>query len=302
MKTKRKKNLRIIAACSVAIFSLMAVCGGVYSWFTLELSQKTDSGSFAVVNLGTCDLYSIDLYKFNYYVHTYGTSEVIDYFNPEAGNVGKYGFDKTRQQFGYLDDQSEWHQVAMMNTYDPVDLMIFGGTVKDLNCNSVYKFVISTENLTNVKLKSTVNKIIDRLKEDDEIFLTSCTDFDLFFESDLADSNPLLANKVYYPSYIDTSETLTAEEEIYYRTSYLASLKEEHAHLYGSSDLETDLAHDTNVTFDYGTGDIGYLTLYVNVNYAPSELEDTMHLIYERHITAICDFGFKFYFFMEDGE
>ena len=46
----------------------------------------------------------------------------------------------------------------------------------------------------------------------------------------------------------------------------------------------------------------GFLTVYVNVNYAPGQLEDTMYRIYQENIRAVCDFNFQFYFAMEDEE
>lgn len=302
MKTNRKNNLKIIAACSVAIFSLLAVIGGAYSWFTLELQRALEPTSFAVVNLGTCELYSIDMYKFNYYSHQYGSSTVIDYFNPELGNVGKYQYDKDLGQFGYNDP--DWHQVSMMNTYDPVDLALFGGGVESLNCNSIYKFVIASYNLTSVSFDSTVERIVETIKQDEEIYLSSCADFDIFYEADLLDSNPAYTqgddHKMYYPDYIDKSETLTEEEELYYKLSYLASLKDSHANLYSGSGHNA-LASEVPVTFVYDSAlDLSFFTVYVNVNYAPSQLEDTMYRIYQQDIKAICDFGFKFYFFPGD--
>ena len=140
MKTIGKKNKKIIAACSVAIFSLLAVCGGVYSWFTLELNQALDSTPFVVVNTGSCNLYSMELYKFNYSVHQYGSQYIIDYSSPETGEVAKYGYSETHQAFGY--DDGEWHAVSMMNIYDPVSLQLSGGSLASLNCNSIYKFTI----------------------------------------------------------------------------------------------------------------------------------------------------------------
>ena len=300
MKTVGKKNLKIIAACSVAIFSLLAVCGGVYSWFTIQLQQALDPTNFAVINLGTCDLYSIELYKFNYYVHHYGTSEVVDYFNPETGEVAKYGYDKTRCQFGYMESEI-WHPVSMMNVYDPVELQLFNYTVKDLNCNAVYKFTISTINMNKVTMDSTVSKILDKVKEDNELYLSNCTDFDLFMESDLE----ALTDKSYYPDYIDQSETLTEEETIYYKISYLSSLidEDEHANLYSPAATTSSLTNTISTEFIYEPGeDTGFLTVYVNVNYAPGQLEDTMYRIYQENIRAVCDFNFQFYFAMEDEE
>lgn len=303
MKTTGKKNFRIIAACSVAIFSLLAVCGGVYSWFALTMKTSVNESSYQVVNVGTCGLYSIDLYKFNYMVHQYGGSEVVDYFNPESGSVGKYSYNKTLNQFGYY-DSTTWHQVALMNTFDPVDLQLFGDDLEDLNCNSIYKFVVSSDDLTNVRLDGLVSKILDRTKQDDEIFLSSCTDFDIYFENDLLDSNPSFTDgddhKMYYPSYIEKTETLTADEEVYYKISYLTSLKATHVNLYNPVVENATLVSNLAKTFEGNPGEARYLTIYVNVNYAPSELEGFMYQIYQRDINAVCDFGFKFFFAREN--
>lgn len=304
MKTIGKKNIKIIAACSVAIFSLLAVCGGVFSWFSLKMNSSLDPSTFAVVNLGTCDLYSIELYKFNYYVHHYGTSEVVDYFNPESGNVVKYNYDKVKKQFGYT-EEGIWHQVSMMNTYDPVELQLFGYGVKDLNCNAIYKFTISTINLTDVKMDAAVSKILDKVKADNELFLSSCTDFDLYMENDLLDSNPAFTDgddhKMYYPDFIDKSETMSEDEKVYFKISYLSSLESSHANLYEDDESSVSLHNTITTSFDYEPGsETGFLSVYVNVNYAPSELEDTMYRIYQENITAVCDFNFQFYFEMED--
>ena len=306
MKTKGKLNMKLVAACSVTIFSLMAVFSGAYSWFQVIMKRQASTNSFAVVNIGSCDLYSMDLYKFNYAVHQYGNSTVVDYFTPASGSVNKYTFDKERNQFGYTEG-GHWHHVSMMNTYDPVDLAMLGADLKDLNCNSIYKFVITSSDLEDVTFDGAVAKILDRVKQDDELFLSSCTDFDLFYESDLSDSNPLFTenddHKLYYPDYISKSETLTAEEDVYYKISYLASLKNTHTHFYGESGTDASLASGDSITFTYNsTLDTNSITLYVNVNYAPSQLMDTMYRIYQSNIRCVCDFGFRFFFTPEEDD
>ena len=299
MKRTGNKNLKIIAACSVAIFSLLVLIGGVYSWFTIVMQKSLTGTDFVVVNVGTCDLYAIDLYKFDYPTYTYGSGEgastVIDYSTPEAGKVSCYGYDKTRNQFGY-EDETGWHQVPMMNVYDPVELEIHQSTVRDLNCDTIYKFTISTTTFTDADVTASVSKILETIKGEDDLFLSSCVNFDIYLDYDLSNDNPLLANKVYYPYYIETSETLTPQEDIYYKLSYLTSIKTEHPHFYGGSDDEIQIGYKP-VTFTYdSTLDVNLLDIYVNVNYAPSELEDTITHIYVGSIDAICDFGFKFFF------
>lgn len=317
MKTSGNKNLKIVALCSVAIFSLMALIGGAYAWFTVIMTRSLETTSFAVVNIGTCDLYSVELYKFDYSTHIYGTGEgasvVVDYSAPESGSVNKYIYNKELGQFGYYESET-WHQVSVMNTFDPVDLEIHGSSLRDLHCDSIYKFTITTEDLTEATLSATVVRILDAVKQDNELFLTSCADFDLYISADLSDSNPLFSTeddpatpedesseKNYYPSYIDKSVSLNEKQDVFYKLSYLSSLKNTHSHLYDSSLDEASLGAGRDVEFVYNTLlDARALEIYVNVNYAPEELESTVSLIYQRSINVICDFGFKFYFLTED--
>ena len=315
MRATGKSNLKIIAACSVAVFTLLTVLGGVYSWFTLTMTQQVDSTQFAVVNLGSCDLYSIDLFKFEYSTITHGTGPgaftVTDYLTPELGKVNKYSYNKELRQFGY--DDGSWHQVSMMTIYDPVDHLVLGDKLKDMNCNCIYKFVISSDDLTDVYFDATVNKLVDMVIPDDKLALSSCADFDLYYEEDLLDSNPLYTvgddEHAYYPYYIEydpdpEAENLDENEEIYYKISYLSSLKSSYPHFYGSADTEVVLSEPNKqrtFTLDPVSGK-NVITVYVNVNYAPSELEDTMTRVYLDDITAICDFYFKFYFTEREDE
>ena len=289
MRKLGNKNLKIVAACSVAIFSLLAGIGGVFAWFVVSMKQTAQDMDFAVINVGSCDLYSIDLIKFDYRVVTQGEGEsaytYIDYLNPETGTVNDYEYSKVHESFGY-EEEGTWHSVEMMNTYDPVSLLLYGGEVKDLNCNSIYKFVVSSTDLNKVKFDAFVAKLAEREKEEDELFLTTCVDFDIYFEEDLLDTNPLFIDgddtKLYYPSYIDKSETLSEQEETYYKISYLSYLESSHEHFYDGSSDEIALSDELSKQFvhDSETG-LNFFTFYVNVNYAPSELEDTMTLIYQ---------------------
>ena len=310
MRKNRKNQFKIIAACSVAIFSLASMIGGAYSWFTLMLKQTAETEMFQVVNLGFCDLYSVELIKFNYPSTVIsGTGDdfvVVDYFAPQNGSVDTYGYDMDLKQFGYEDAQHNWQPVETMNTYDPVDLKIFGGSLRDLHCNAIYKFTISSSQYTEMNLNATAAKIIEKTKEENELFLTTCIDYDLFIVDDLADSNPLFddgeTDRAYYPDYIDKSLSMTDLQETYYKISYLSSIKSSHPNFYESSETEIPISESTPVEFVYdSTADINLLTFYVNVNYSPDQLEDQMTKIYQGDIRAVYDFGFKFFFF-EEGE
>ena len=310
MKANRKKTLTLVAASTVAIFSLAAVCGGAYAWFALTMQTTVTASQFAVVNNGVCDLAKIELYKFNYHEETYGTGEnefiAIDYLNPETGAVGHYNYNEEEGSFGY-EESSNWVEVGAMNTYDPVELKLFASHLIDLHCNAVYKFTLSSPDLTNVSFSATVNKLTDKIKQADEIFLTSCVNFDIFYEADLLDTNPSFVGtddpstpedesvKPYYPSYIDKSTPLSADEDVYYKLSYLASLKSTHEHFYGGSSTELSLDSEKALSLTYdSTTHKNYLTVYVNVDYAPSQLEYAQDLIYLGDIKAVYDFMFYF--------
>ena len=186
-----------------------------------------------------------------------------------------------------------------MNTYDPVELKLFASHLTDLHCNAIYKFVLSSPDLTDVSFSATVNKLTEKIKEEDELFLTSCVDFDIYYDVDLADSNPKFIDgsdtKKYYPSYIDKSETLSAEQEVYYKISYLSSLELSHQHFYGGSSTELSLDTEKPLSFTYdSTAQKYFLSVYVNVNYSPDQLEYAQNLIYLGDIKAIYDFMFYF--------
>ena len=303
MKLNRKKQIQIVAACSVAIFSLAALIGGSYAWFMFSVESSITAGQFAVVNSGSCTLEGVNLIKFDYQTETYGSGEyeftATDYLNPENGSVNKYAQNVTENSFGYLDNQN-WIDVESMNTYDPYDAVIFGSSLKDLNCNAVYEFTVSSNDIDLAYLTSTIIKLT-KTKQENDLFLTTCVNFDIFTADDLLDTNPAFTDgedtKLYYPSYIDKSQTLSANEDKYYKIAYLASLRQTHPHFYGSNDTSINLSTNTEVEFVYdSTADTKLLTFYVNVDYAPSELDFVSNLIYAGNIRAVYDFSFKFDF------
>ncbi len=306
MRTNGKSRLKIIAACSVAIFSLLAVCGGVFAWFTTALSQSATVDEFAVINMGNCDLYSCELIKFDFKTTVYPSGDdefvVIDYLTPETGKVNKYDYDSTRHQFGKMDG-STWVPVSAMNTYDPVDLLIFNRDLKDLNCNAIYKFTVSSPDLINVDFDAMIKKATGIIPGNHELLLSDCCDFDIYWDADLADDNPAFTpatpgEKPYCPSYIDEPEDISELEEIYYKISYLSSLESSHTNFYSGSDDEIALASGLRRTFTYdSTLDEKVVSFYVNVNYSVSQLDEYKTKIYSNNIRLIYDFGFRFYFF-----
>ena len=93
------------------------------------------------------------------------------------------------------------------------------------------------------------------------------------------------------------TQTLTPEEEanekLYYQASYLSSLRNSHPHFYGGQSIpdSINLVSGDNVTFFNGQ-----LTVYVNVNFAPSQLTRFQNNVYGGDINAICDYALLFVF------
>ena len=216
----RKKTIRLITLnVMFVIFSLASAFTGTYAWFNAMRSFDTSVGQFSVATTGDAKFRSAQLIKFNYLSRTFGTGEsamtIIDYLNPGLGSVASYPYNNEKNQF---EDESH-NKIDVMNTYDPVDYLINGGDLASMNCNAIYRFEMESSSFLDCFLNSSLVKIdgVD-FDEENEILLSTCLDFDLFFEEDLNDDNPLFVvqdnpktastneydEKGYYPSYKTT--------------------------------------------------------------------------------------------------
>lgn len=290
MKKIGSNMKRIVVATTVSIFSLATAVMGTYAWFMKDNSVSTSASKFAVTSLDA-SIASVTLYKFNYASDGYGGYE---YLFPELGWVGAYEYDDSvgRKCFGEVVN-GVWTPVTTMNLYDPLNGTITGRGLLGMNCNAIFKITLSSTGIYNSTSTLTAKASSiqsERSKESDDIWLSSCVDFDLFLPSALSD--PRLVTDGYKNYLPDESDDYLPQnyvfsnqyEEDYYKISYLASLKDSHAHLYGSSDPVVDIGSDT-VTFVNGL-----TTVYINVNYAPDQLtrfestvtpDDTVKAIYD---------------------
>lgn len=293
MKRLDAKTKKIIAATSVTIFSLLALTLGTFAWFASSLVAQTTNDEFQVVTVGGCKIDSVNLYKF-----IYPDSTVIqgyDYLKPENGRVDKYAFNEEEGYFGYYDDDV-WVSVEEMNLYDPIEMLISRNmSLRDMNSNAIYEVNLSYTANTEVDLDLDVLLDTSKTKTDDQIYLSDCVDFDVFYPNDLRDNNPLFYDETtgqynkYYPSY---KKTLTTDnEKDYHKISYLSSLEAGHTHFYGKTPKDESLDLDSRkITFD----DEGKAKLYINANYAPNQLSQYSKDIYLTNIYAVYDFGFLF--------
>ena len=297
MNIKAKGVKTIVVGTIITMFSLASAFVGTYAWFSTNTSVSASGAMFSVKTLDA-EIESVTLYKFNYSEDGNGG---YDYLFPELGSVGAYEYDASvgRQRFGELvhndeTGEDEWHPVTMMNLYDPLNDTNTGRGLLGLNSNAIFKIVLSSSSIIDSSITISVKAFSiqsEKDKQADEIWLSSCADFDLFLPSDLSDSRLITDGyKNYLPSESDLylpQDTVFENqfEEDYYKISYLASLKDTHSHFYGSDDLSINIARESVTFVD------GHATIYVNMNYAPTELkkyENTVSL--DETVKAVYDF------------
>ena len=128
-----------------------------------------------------------------------------------------------------------------------------------------------------------------------EMLFSDCVDFDVYFDSDLSDTNPLFYDETsgqydkYYPTYKDT---LSALEKDYHKISYLSSLVAQNAHknFYSTNPKSSSIQlKQSEIAMDSS----GNFKIYINANYAPKQLESLSRDLYLNNIQAIYDFGFE---------
>ena len=301
----------------VTFFCLCANVLATVAWFTSIRQVNEENSYFGVEEQDDAKIDSVNLYKFNYPVNVYGDEdeqvEIVDYLTPQDGEVKKYAFNYTHNQFGEtVNDVFE--PVTIMNVYDPLERVIKQNSFNllDLNCNAIYEIIFSSASLTNCTLNITASWLSSKIKLPDEIWLTDCVDFDVYFANDLANNNPnfskqdeedpsITIDKLYYPSYIPKSTNLTAEEDVYYKISYLASLEgQPHYHFYGNQTKPNSISLVNSTPVSISFDNTGKFKVYVNVNYAPNELDKYQKDIYDHNKKAIYDFSFNFQFEKEE--
>ena len=295
MKRFPKLNLKLVSATAVTIFSLFVLTLGAYAWFSAQLGTTIPADDFQVTMLGDCTLGSVEMYKFDYYKTIDGSGrETVDYLYPENGTVNKYDYSDTHGHFGYIED-GDWHNVSAMNIYDPVELMInSNSSLLDMNCNVIYKITFSSSLTTcTMELEAAIREGITAGRN--QILLSDCVDFDIYFDSDLADDNQAFYNSTsgqydaYDPGYKASYNDI---EKTYYKISYLSSLVDEgdHKNFYSTNPQASRISlKNTNISMN----NQGEFTVYINANYAPSELNKYSKKIYENNITARYNFGFE---------
>ena len=296
MKKKKSNIKKIVLATSIAIFSLANCFVGVFAWFVTYLGSSTSVDQFVVSNKDA-RIDSVELIKFDYDYDMIGGQRYYKYLNPESGNVNVYQYDADNEYFYYVDELGVTQQTDVMEKYDPVDNIIHGLSFKEMNCNAIYKITFASGSLTNCYLQLFA-ELFAKTPGLNQILLSDCLNFDVYYESDLADDNPAFYNSetgnydAYYPSYVFDSDS---EELMYYKIQYLSFQDGVvHKNFYEELEKPSSINLARNVSTDFSNDQT--LTVYINVNYEPSKLDKYYQQIYINNIIAIYDFYFRFVF------
>ena len=325
LTSKTKTRIKIVAATFTAIFTLASVFTGTYAWFALYNSVSVTGMQITINNHTGAKIDKVRLIKFDYADDGMGG---YDYLNPYTGAVHAYDFNNQEGTFGYFEEtigtgnysyadgvytkenaytyNYSWHVINSMNVYDPVEKVIRGNSfdLRTLNCNVIYEITFSSSAAGDFYVQSTSFRDVNKSKRASEIYLTSCIDFDAFYDHDITASIGSENGKpLYYPSYLSYDPenpylggAQGSIDEIYYRLSYWASTKNSHANYYNTNPMPTSISIDTNEPMSFTADPNDTYTLYINANYAPDKLTDFVKKIYSGNITAVYDFNFSFDF------
>lgn len=211
----KKPSVRIAAATMVAIFSLAAAISGSLAWYAANSGMAVTGMAVSVKVSGSCGLAEMNLYKFEYGSTFYGDFETIDYLTPETGTVNLYDYNDEDNYFGVKSGDTWIKRVDAMNIYDPTDTVIRRISLKDVNCNAIYKITFEATGIESAHLVVSGSVLDDVTPLAGQILLSDCIDIDVFFPEDLLDSNASYIieddnatldvneynDKAYYPSY-----------------------------------------------------------------------------------------------------
>ena len=201
IKNTTRTRMKIAGATVTAIFSLASVFTGTYAWFALNNNLTATGMTVKVRITGSADMNNLNLIKFDYSAETIGSMTVYDYLNPASGTVNEYYYDSHYNggagAFGH-DVNDEFVPVdTTMNIYDPVDRIIRGGDLIGLNCNAIYEATF-TSNMENSYLNLFADRLTDKVPGENQILLSDCVDFDVYYEEDLEFSEDLYSESKTY--------------------------------------------------------------------------------------------------------
>lgn len=278
---KRVFKKRLIFLYGYAVFSFAVFATGTVAWFA---ANQTVNATDMEVKVGTsgCELNDLHLYKFNYASTPIGDDEIFfDYLRPEDGEVDRYIYNREMNSFGYYENE-DFFTVDEMNLYDPLESLITGSDLIDLNTNVIYEIELKFAVQGQYQISVLANKLSISKDNETDILCSSCVDFDVYTQANIND--PSLTIDKYLPNYL--TRELTEEEELFYKISYLSSEEENHSNFYSNEPIDRVNIYNSTIETD----EDGYAIIYLNINYSPETLTSFEDIAGLQIVNAICDY------------
>lgn len=212
--------------------------------------------------------------------------------NPSLGNAGDYYVDTTNDDL-YIKAPTSWgNPVAVIRgSGEPEEAAEDGAYYIEATEHTLYQYSETNEEWTAIEIPlSGRGSPADNAGNPGDFYIDTANN-DLYIKAPTSWGNPVTVTK---GSSEPAVSDLRKEGDYYIKTDTHDLYRfQKHAHFYDEGDPTLAKAKDV----EFGQGEI---VLYVNVNYAPEQLEQYTQDIYLGNIEAIYDFAFSFTFSARD--
>ena len=208
--------------------------------------------------------------------------------NPASGSAGDYYLDTTNDDL-YIKAPTSWgNPVAVTRGVgSPEDAAEDGTFYIETAEHTLYQYSAANEEWSTVAVSLSGRGSPDANAGNPGDYYIDIANNDLYIKAPTSWGNPLPATKGNEDPVVSN---LRKEGDFYIKTDTdQLFVFQEHAHFYNEGSPTLADAKDVDFHNDQ-------IVLYVNVNYAPAQLDEYAEEVYKGNITAIYDFAFSFMF------
>ena len=208
--------------------------------------------------------------------------------NPASGSAGDYYLDTTNDDL-YIKAPTSWgNPVAVTRGVGSPEEAAEDGTFYiETTEHTLYQYSAANEEWSTVAVSLSGRGSPDANAGNPGDYYIDIANNDLYIKAPTSWGNPLPATKGNEDPVVSN---LRKEGDFYIKTDTdQLFVFQEHAHFYNEGSPTLADAKDVDFHNDQ-------IVLYVNVNYAPAQLDEYAEEVYKGNITAIYDFAFSFMF------